>query len=137
MRRLRWSHLTNVFPGICIAFLLIASADAAAQSLLEFDRWMQKIERLSLSMQRHLKRNESDGVVGDATQIQVLYVSMADYFARRADSREAERISRAGVELAAQIIRSTESRDLIGAQRAAIALARDCRECHAGFKPLE
>lgn len=122
---------------ICSAVLLIVSADGAAQSLLEFDRWMQKIERLSLSMQRHLKRNEPEAVVVDAAQIRELYENMADYFARRPDSEEAERISRMGVELVAKIIRSTGDRDVIGAQRAAIALARDCRDCHAGFKPLE
>ena len=98
---------------------------------------MQRIERLSLSMQRHMKRSETDAVVVEAKQIQSLYESMAGYFARRADSLEAERISKAGVELAEKIIRSTEDRDVIGAQRAAIALAKDCRECHAGFKPLD
>ena len=125
------------FTAAVVAVLLIASADVAAQSVLEFDRWMQRIERLSLSMQRHMKRSETDAVVAEARQIQSLYESMADYFARRADSRDAERISRAGVEFAERIIRSTEDRDPIGAQRAAIALAKDCRECHAGFKPLE
>jgi len=123
---------------VCAAIAALAIANSAyAQSLLEFDRWMQKIERYSLSIQRHLKHDEGEQAIADAREIQALYQKMADYFVRRGDSHQAERISRTGVELAGQIIQAAGSRDFSGAQRAAISLAKDCRECHSEYKPLE
>ena len=119
------------------AALLLACGRAHPQSLLEFDRWMQKIERYSLGIQRHLKRDEAEQAIADAREIQALYEKMADYFVRRGDSHEAEKISRAGIDLAAQIIQATGERDFAGALRAAISLAKDCRECHSDYKPLD
>jgi len=119
-----------------IAAAAIVSSSAYAESLLEFDRWMQKIERYSLGIQRHLKRDEAEQAIADAREMQALYERMADYFVRRGDSHLAEKISRTGIELAGQIIQATGSGDLAGAQRAAISLARDCRECHSEYKPL-
>jgi len=120
-----------------IAAIAVGSSNARAQSLLEFDRWMQKIERYSLGIQRHLKRDEAEQAIADAHEIQALYKKMAEYFVRRGDSHEAEKISRTGVELAGQIIQAAGRRDFAGAQRAAISLAKDCRECHSEYKPLD
>jgi hypothetical protein len=123
--------------AVTAAFAMTLAGDAGAQSLLEFDRWMQKIERHSLAIQRHLKRSEGEQAIAEARGIRELYTKMAEYFVRRGDSLRAERISRTGVDLAGQIIESTGNLDFTAAQRAASSLAKDCRECHSEYKPLD
>jgi len=126
----------RVLASLCLAMTSFMGSVAAGQSVFEFDRWMQKIERRTLSAQRHLKRSEVEEAIADTREVQALYERMADYFARRGNP-DAEKISRTGIDLAARIIRSAAARDFAGAQRSATALAKDCRQCHADHKPLD
>lgn len=128
--------LSAGLPGLLLGALLIAG-DVAAQSILEFDRWMQKIEKRSLSVQRNLKRSDADAAIADAREIQALYQLMTEYFVKRGQSQDAVALSRQGVELADQVARSAAASDLDSALGAAITLAKACRDCHRAYKPLD
>lgn len=110
---------------------------ASAQSILAFDRSMQKAEKRSLSMQRALKRKDADTAIADAKELQALYKSMEDYFATRSDSRDGVKLFREGRELAAKVIDSASANDFDSAFKSAITIAKACRDCHNAYKPLD
>jgi len=123
------------------ALLLVALCAAAgndcAQSILQFDRWMQRIERRSQSVQRHLTAKEAPSAIADAQEISELYQLMEQYFAQRENSANAVKISRDGRDLAAAIVNGVQASDFEAASRSAISLARACRDCHFEYKPLD
>lgn len=129
---------TALCLAACLAIgTVFIAADVDAQSLLEFDRWMQKIEKRSLSMQRSLKRKDAPAALADAAEIGDLYRRMEAYFVRRGDAAPAVKLSREGMDLVAEVSRSASDTDFDGALRSAITLARACRDCHADYKPLD
>jgi hypothetical protein len=135
--RTRAGGAVLAFAAAILACASLLVSEACAQSLLEFDRWMQKIETRSLSMQRNLKRNDGDAATADAREIQALYKLMEDYFDKRGDAHAAVKLSREGGELAEKVVRSATTRDFDRALGAAITLARACRDCHQDYKPLD
>jgi len=122
----------------CLFIVLFAAAGSAgAQSILQFDRWMQRIERRSQSVQRHLTAKDTQSAVTDAQEIGELYKLMEGYFAQRGNASDAVQISRDGEVLAESIVRSAQAADFDTALRSAISIARACRDCHFEFKPLD
>jgi len=132
---MRWRVPVAVAAAIAVSALLLAT-HASAQSLLEFDRWMQRIEKRSLSMQRSLKRKDGQTAITDAREIQELYQRMQQYFVERGESGRAVDLSAQGMELVARVIESADSENYDVALQSAIALAKDCRDCHEEYKPL-
>lgn len=123
--------------AVVLVAVALAQERALAQSVLEFDEWMQKIDRRSQSVQRNLARRDSSAANADAQQIGELYRSMETYFTRRGDSGDAVKLSREGRELAAAVVKSVAGNDFAGASQAAQTLARACRSCHLKYKPLD
>ena len=70
--------------GMCTAVTLAALAVFAAgevafgQSVLDFDEWMQRIDRRSQSVQRHLTAGEANAASADAREIGELTTGDAD-----------------------------------------------------------
>ena len=134
------SRLTSERCALLAVGLLACAfpkGNALAQSILEFDEWMQKIDRRSQSVQHNLTRGDTTAASADARNIGELYRSMETYFTHRADSAEAVKLSREGQELATAVLKSLAGHDLAGASRAAQTLARACRTCHLKYKPLD
>lgn len=123
--------------GIVTPLALVFGSLASAQSLLEFDRWMQRIDRRSQSVQRNLTNRNAADAIADAHEIEELYGLMEGYFLRRGNADVAVKLSREGKELAAQVARSVDSGDFPTALAAAISVSRACRSCHVQFKPLD
>jgi hypothetical protein len=120
------------------ALALVAAGQVAfAQSVLDFDAWMQRIDRRSQSVQRNLAARDADGASADAREIGELYGSMEAYFSRRGNADDAVKLSKEGRELAAAVVRSVAAKDFATASQAAVSIARACRTCHSGYKPLE
>jgi hypothetical protein len=127
-----------VLRAAALAAVLCAIARSGyGQSILQFDRWMQRIERRSQSVQRHITARDAPSAVADARDIGELYRLMEDYFQQRGDAAEAVRISNEGATLADAVVKSLESRDYEAASRSAISIARACRDCHFQYKPLD
>ncbi len=108
-----------------------------AQSVLDFDEWMQKIDRRSQSVQRNLTRKDVNAVTADAREIGELYGSMESYFTRRGNAANAVKLSKEGRDLAATVVESVTANDFAAASRAALNIAHACRTCHLEYKPLE
>jgi cytochrome c556 len=125
--------------SVAVALLALASLHdiAGAQSILDFDEWMQKIDRRSQSMQRNLARKDAAAASADAHDIGELYGYMEAYFTRRGDSGNAVKLSREGRDLAATVVQSVAGNDFAGATQAAQTIGRACRTCHLQYKPLE
>jgi len=129
--------------GMCTVIGLAALATLAAgeiafgQSVLDFDEWMQRIDRRSQSVQRHLTAGEANAASADAREIGELYGSMETYFSRRGNADKAVKLSREGRELAAAVVRSVAAQDFATASKAAVSIARGCRTCHLDYKPLD
>ena len=119
------------------AILCAIAGSGHGQSILQFDRWMQRIERRSQSVQRHITARDAPSAVADAREIGELYRLMEDYFQQRGDAVEAVRISNEGATLADVVVKSIEISDYETASRSAIAIARACRDCHFQYKPLD
>lgn len=121
---------------ILIAFALLQPM-VRAQSVLDFDEWMQKIDRRSQSMQRNLTRKDVNGATADAREIGELYGSMETYFARKGNAANAVKLSKEGRDLAATVVGSMTGNDFAAASQAALGIAHACRTCHLEYKPLE
>lgn len=125
----RWSALA--------ACVIAGAGTAAAQSILQFDRWMQRIDRRSQSVQRYIMARDAPAAVADAREIGELYKLVEAYFVQRGHSGNAVRISRDAQALAAAVTKSLEASDFELASRSAISIARACRDCHFEYKPLD
>ncbi len=119
------------------ALALMSVVGARAQSILEFDKWMQPIERRSQSVQRNLAARDAGAATADAREIGELYGRLEQFFLQRADAASAVRLSREGRELSASVIQAVAAGDFKAASGAAISVARACRDCHFEYKPLE
>lgn len=121
---------------VALAFTLLQPI-VRAQSVLDFDEWMQKIDRRSQSVQRNLTRKDVNGATADAREIGELYSSMETYFTRRGNAANAVKLSKEGRDLAATVVQSVAANDFAGATQAALSIAHACRTCHLEYKPLE
>ena len=108
-----------------------------AQSVLNFDEWMQKIDRRNQSVQRALARKDANTASADAREIGELYGSMETYFTRRGNAANAVKLSKEGQDFAAIIVRSVSANDFGAASKAALSIAHACPTCHLEYKPLE
>lgn len=131
------SARSRTFAALAAAALFVGVGSAYAQSILQFDRWMQRIDRRSQSVQRHISAQDAAAAVVDARELGELYGLMEDYFTRRGDSADAVRISREGASLAADVVKAIEDNDFPTASRSAISIAQACRDCHFQYKPLD
>ena len=116
---------------------LMVVVGARAQCILEFDRWMQAVERRSQSVQRSLAARDAGTAIADAREIGELYGRLEQFFLGRANAASAVKLSREGRELSASVVRAAAAGDFMAASSAAISLARACRDCHLEYKPLE
>jgi hypothetical protein len=125
--------------AVALAALAVFAAGEVAfgQSVLDFDEWMQRIDRRSQSVQRNLAAGDGNAASADAREIGELYGSMEAYFARRGRADNAVKLSREGRELAATVVRSVATKDFAAASKAAVGIARACRACHLDYKPLD
>jgi hypothetical protein len=121
---------------VSVAFALLQPI-VRAQSVLDFDEWMQKVDRRSQSVQRNLTRKDVNAATADAREIGELYGSMETYFTRRGNAANAVKLSKEGRDLAATVVKAVAANDFAGASQAAVSIAHACRTCHLEYKPLE
>jgi len=114
---------------------LLAPA-VSASSILEFDIWMQKIDRHSQTILTHLKRQDAAAAVADAKALEQLYARMEAFYEARGEHDDPLLLSYDGRERAAAAARQVEQGDFNGAFESAVGIARDCRACHDRFKPV-
>ena len=129
----------NARRPVSCALLLVAALCAplaAAQTLLDFDLWMQQIDRHSQSVLRNIDRRDSAAGVLDARQLQDLYQRMENFYQGRGDADDAVLASYVGKDHARELVQALEDRHFERASREAIAIARDCNHCHTQFKPM-
>jgi hypothetical protein len=112
------------------------SGGAAAQSVFDFDDWMQRIDDGSQDLQRHIAARKRDAAADAAREIEQLYGLMEKYFEKRTDSADAVRISRDGRVLATLLQKDLAGQRFAAAKTKAIEIAHGCRGCHINFKPL-
>lgn len=132
-------HRSRMRTAVVLAALAVFAAGkmAVAQSVLDFDEWMQRIDRRSQSVQRNLAAGDGNAAVADAREIGELYGSMEAYFSRRGNADNAVKLSREGRDLAATVVSSVAAKDFAAASKAAVSIARACRSCHSEYKPLD
>jgi hypothetical protein len=121
---------------LVVACLVAAAGPAVSQSVLQFDKWMQRIDQRSQSVQRHLAKRDSVDAISDAHEVGELYRLMAGYFTERGDAADAVKLARDGATLADAVITSVQAEDFDAASRSALSIARACRDCHIQYKPL-
>jgi hypothetical protein len=117
--------------------LVVLQQTAVAQSIFDFDEWMQRIDRRSQSIQRNLARKDAHGASVDAEELGDLYGSMETFFARRGDAPTAVKLSKDGRQFAAAVVKSATAGDFAAASQAALEIAHACRTCHLQYKPLQ
>jgi hypothetical protein len=128
----------RMWTAVALATLAVFAAGRVfAQSVLDFDEWMQRIDRRSQSVQRDLAAGDATAAVADAREIGELYGSMEAYFFSRGNAGNAVKLSREGRELAASVAKSAAAKDFATASKAAVSIARACRSCHSEYKPLD
>ena len=116
--------------------LAVMSLGVAAQSIFDFDDWMQRIEDGSLDLQRHIVARDPQSASGAARQIEELYGLMEEFFEKRGNAEDAVRWSREGREFAVKAQADLAARRFVSAKRNALAIAHGCRDCHFNYKPL-
>jgi hypothetical protein len=126
----------RVSSMLCVTLLAALSYGVAAQNLLDFDDWMQRIEDSSLDLQRHIAARDPQAANGAAREIEELYSLMEKFFEKRGDAADAVRWSREGRQLAVRAQQDLAARRYGSARRNALAIAHGCRDCHFVYKPL-
>jgi hypothetical protein len=121
--------------GLLFAAALVV-LPARAQSVLEFDRWMQQIDRHSQDVLRHIQRRDDAAALADARELAALYRRMEDFYQQRGHADDAVLASFVGRDQAEQAASALASRRYDEAYAQASALARDCRNCHIQYKPM-
>jgi hypothetical protein len=121
---------------VCVALLAALSFAAAAQNLLDFDDWMQRVEDGSLDLQRHIDSRDPQAASIAAREIEELYGLMEQFFEKRGNADDAVRWSREGREFAIKAQADLTARRFTSARRNALAIAHGCRDCHFNYKPL-
>lgn len=114
---------------------LLAQASSTS-SILEFDIWMQKIDRHSQTILTHLKRQNVPAAVADAKELERLYRLMERFYEARGEHDDPLLLSYDGRARAAAVVTQVEQGDFDSAFESAVGIARDCRACHDRFKPL-
>jgi len=109
---------------------------AAAQNLLDFDDWMQRIDDGSQNLQRHIAARDPKAAGGAAREIEELYGLMEKFFEKRGNADDAVRWSREGQQFAAKAQADIAAGRYVSAKRNALAIAHGCRDCHFNYKPL-
>ena len=118
------------------AVMTALSVGVAAQNLLDFDDWMQRIEDGSLDLQRHIAAREPEAATGAAREMEELYGLMEKFFEKRGSADDAVRWSREGREFANRAQADIAAGRFVSARRNALAIAHGCRDCHFNYKPL-
>ena len=126
----------HVRSMICVTLLAALSYGVAAQNLLDFDDWMQRIEDGSLDLQRHIAAREPEAATGAAREMEELYGLMEKFFEKRGSADDAVRWSRESREFAIQAQADIAAGRFASARRNALAIAHGCRDCHFNYKPL-
>lgn len=121
---------------VCVVTGLIVMNLAQAASVFEFDRWMQRIERHALSVQKNLARNDAVASAADAQKIEELYRLMQGYFESAGNAAQAVDMSRRGREAAAAAAAHVKKGDFTAATLAVKSITHECRTCHRAYKPL-
>jgi hypothetical protein len=126
-----------------VAAALLAALGAAtsppvvkAQSLFEFDDWMQRIEQGNQDLQRRIAQRDRAGALGFARELEELYARMEKFFEVRGAAEPAVRMSREGRDLMAAAVRHLGTGNYGAARANSLRLARGCRACHIEYKPL-
>jgi hypothetical protein len=127
----------RIFEVSVAVALALTHQIVCAQSTLEFDGWMQRIDRRNQSVQRNLARKDAAAATADAREIADLYSSMETYFTRRGDAANAVKLSKEGKDFAATVARAAGASDFAAATQAALRIAHACRTCHLEYKPLD
>lgn len=117
--------------------LMGVSMQAQGTSILEFDQWMQRIEKRALSVQKQLVKQDAAASTEDAQELVALYEQMQHYFEARVNADRAVEMSRDGRDAAAAIVTHVAGKNFDAAVTAARQLTRECRTCHRAYKPLE
>jgi len=116
--------------------LCALSLGAAAQNILDFDDWMQRIDDGSQDLQRQIAARDAKAASATAREIEELYGLMEKFFEKRGDAADAVRFSREGVEFVRKAQIDLAAGRFVNARRNALAIAHGCRDCHFNFKPL-
>jgi cytochrome c556 len=116
--------------------LLLPVLKAGAASVLEFDRWMQQIDRHSQSILRAIAAQNRDQASADAQALADLYRRMEQFYEQRGGADDAVLASYVGRDHADSALQALGQDDFTRAAAEAAQLARDCRSCHLQFKPI-
>jgi hypothetical protein len=128
--------ITRLAPACVCALLLGVFSMAAAEDVLDFDDWMQRIDDGSQDLQRQIAARDRVAATAQAREIEELYARMEQFFEKRGDAAEAVRYSREGRAFASRAQRGLATNRFEDARRNALAIAHGCRNCHVAFKPL-
>jgi hypothetical protein len=120
----------------CAVLSLALSPLLLAQSVFDFDDWMQRIDDGNQDLQRHIAARDRAGAVAQAIELEELYGLMEKFFAARGDTGTALRLSRAGRAQAAAAVRHLNAQQFSAARERALEIAHGCRGCHSEYKPL-
>ena len=107
-----------------------------AASVLDFDRWMRRVDKTSVAVQRNIGKHDDAAALADAQQMEALYGLMEEFFSADGQPADAARMSREGRELAASMTGAIERQDYDAASLAAITIARACSDCHHLYRPF-
>lgn len=114
----------------------LCAGAATADSILEFDVWMQKIDRHSQSVLLALKRKDAASATAEARELERLYGLMERFYEARGEHDDPLLLSWDGRQRAARAASLVEGGDFDAAYESALGIARDCRACHDRFKPI-
>jgi hypothetical protein len=131
---MRKGFVVPLAVGLTIA---VTAKVASAASLLDFDKWMQSIDKRTQHLHRSLDDRDARAAAEDARAVQGLYQSLEDFFTTRGRADDAVQLSKDGQELAGTVVQSLERDDYEAASKAARGITSSCSTCHNAYKPFK
>jgi hypothetical protein len=127
---------TSRLPFSGLLALIFVQSSVHAASILDFDKWMQVVEKRAISVQKHIEKQDAQASAADARQIEDLYVLIQAYFEEQGDAESAVDLSRKGREAVANVAVLVNANQFDDAMATMKNLMVECRTCHHAYKPL-
>ena len=123
-----------ILTGIGVAF---AASFVFAQSVDEFDTWMQTIDEKTQSVQRNIAAMDAKAASDDAKALQDTFALVETFWKKRGNAADAVDLADKASQRASEVTKSLAAKDFASASTQSIKIAETCTPCHRLYRPLQ
>ena len=115
---------------------IVLAQSVLAQSVDDFDAWMQTIDQKSQSLQSNIAAKNTEAATADARTLQETFRLVEGFWVKRGNAPDAVDLSQKAQQNAADVAKLAAAKDYDAASTQAIRIAETCTACHRLYRPL-